>query len=114
VGFLEAFRRNLPTGRNVNVSVAAYVTTQPRLKLYQYLRELGESVLYCDTDSVIYIHKVGEVQEVKTGDYLGDFTDELENLGQAPTLKSLSRVTQKTTQSLSFAPRLESTRRNEK
>ena len=37
-------------GKNVNVAVAAYVTTQAHLKLYEYLRELGESVLYCDTD----------------------------------------------------------------
>ena len=37
---------NVTTGKNVNVAVAAYVTTQARLKLYEYLRELGESVLY--------------------------------------------------------------------
>jgi len=33
-------------GKNVNLAVAAYVTTQARLKLYEYLRELGKSVLY--------------------------------------------------------------------
>jgi hypothetical protein len=69
---------NLPTEKNVNVAVAAYATTQARLKLYEYLNELGESVLYCDTDSVIYVHKVGMTQKMKTGDYLGDLTDELE------------------------------------
>ena len=42
------FEENVATGRKVNVAVAAYVTTQARLKLYEYLRELGESVLYCD------------------------------------------------------------------
>jgi len=46
---------NVAAGKNVNVAVAAYVTTQARLKIYEYLREMGESVLYCDTDSVIYI-----------------------------------------------------------
>jgi hypothetical protein len=35
--------------------IAAYITNQARLELYEYLRELRESVLYCDTDSVIYI-----------------------------------------------------------
>ena len=72
---------NIATGKNVNVAVAAYVTSQARLKLYQYLSELGESVLYCDTDSVIYIHNVGEPTKVKTGDYLGDLTNELEEFG---------------------------------
>jgi hypothetical protein len=57
------------------------VTTQTRLKLYEYLRELGESVFYCDKDSVIYIHNVNEPKRVKTGDYLGDLTDELEEDG---------------------------------
>jgi hypothetical protein len=34
--------------KKVNVAVAAYVTTRAQLKLYEYLTELGESVLYCD------------------------------------------------------------------
>jgi len=36
---------NLAAGKNVKVAFAAYVTTQARLKLYEYLSELGESVL---------------------------------------------------------------------
>jgi hypothetical protein len=69
---------NVTTGKNVNVAVAAYVTTQARLKLYGYLSELGKAVLYCDTDSVIYVRKVGEPPKVTIGDYLGHLTDELE------------------------------------
>jgi hypothetical protein len=57
------------------------VTTGARLKLYEYLEQLGESVLYRDTDSVIYIHTVGVTQKVSTGDYLGELTDELEEFG---------------------------------
>jgi hypothetical protein len=68
-------------GKNVNVAVAAYITTQARMKLYEYLRELGESALYRDTDSVIYIQKVDEAPKVETGDYLGDLTDDLEEFG---------------------------------
>ncbi|KAJ8912221.1 hypothetical protein NQ315_009045 [Exocentrus adspersus] len=34
----------------VNVAIAAYVTTQARLKLYSYLEQLGDRVLYYDTD----------------------------------------------------------------
>ena len=60
------------------MAVAAYVTTQTRLKLYEYLSKLGDSVMYCDTDSVMYIQNEDEPPKVKTAYYLGDLTDELE------------------------------------
>jgi hypothetical protein len=41
------------SGKNINVAIAAYVTTGARLKLYSHLESLGEAVLYCDTDSVL-------------------------------------------------------------
>ena len=63
------------------MAVTAYVTTQARLKLYDNLSELGESVLYCDTDSVIFIQNVDDPPNVRTGDYLGHLTDELEDFG---------------------------------
>ena len=49
------FYENVATGNNVKVEVAVYVTTQARLKLYEYLSKLGKSIMYCDTNSVIYI-----------------------------------------------------------
>ena len=54
-------------GQNVNVSGAAYVTTQACLKLYEYLSKLGQYVLYCDRDSVIFIQKVNNLQKSKQG-----------------------------------------------
>ena len=60
-----------------NLFVAAFTTCHARLKLYSYLKVLGEQVLYFDTDSVIYAHKPGQPQ-VENGDYLGDLTDELD------------------------------------
>jgi len=45
---------------------AAYVTNQAWLKLYQYLRELEQSVLYCETDSLFYNHKVSETPKLKS------------------------------------------------
>ena len=66
------------TTGNVNVVVAAYVTTQARLKLYEYLSKLGKSVLYCDRDTFMYIQNEDEPLKVETGYYLGDLTDELE------------------------------------
>ena len=48
---------------------------------YQHQNEdipvLGERVLYYDTDSVIYLEEDGQPNPV-LGDYLGDFTSELE------------------------------------
>jgi hypothetical protein len=44
---------NITSGKSANVAVAAYFTTQARVKLYEYLNRLGQSVLYCDTDSVV-------------------------------------------------------------
>ena len=67
--------------KNVNVVVAAYVTTQAQLKLNELLRELGESLLYCDTDLVLYIQNVDETPKVKIGDCLSVVTDELEEFG---------------------------------
>ncbi|KAJ8909911.1 hypothetical protein NQ315_014918 [Exocentrus adspersus] len=61
----------------VNVVLAAYVTTQARLKLYSYLEKLGDRVLYYDTDSVIYTCREGDEYDVPTGEFLGDMTDEL-------------------------------------
>ena len=67
---------NVAKGRNVNVAVTAYVSTQARLKLYEYLSKLGQSVLYCDTDSVFFVQKNNNTPKVKTGDCMSDLTDE--------------------------------------
>ena len=82
---------NVAVGENVNVAVASYVTIQARLKLYDYLSELGESVMYCDTDSVVFLHKDNEHKKVKTGDYLGDFTNELEEYRSGSFIQELVR-----------------------
>jgi hypothetical protein len=42
---------------------------------------LGRIVLYCDTDSVIYVQNAGEPPKVVTVDYLGDLTNELVEFG---------------------------------
>ena len=60
-----------------NIFIACFTTCHARLKLYTYLKQLGEQVLYFDTDSVIYSH-VGNQPSLENGDYLGDLTDELD------------------------------------
>ena len=60
-----------------NVFIAAFTTCWARLKLYSYLEQLQQQVLYYDTDSVIYKWSPGQ-PKIETGDYLGDMKDELE------------------------------------
>jgi hypothetical protein len=56
---------------------AIFTSAQARLKLYNdFIEPLGERVLYCDTDSVIYTRKEGE-SKIELGSYLGQPTDEL-------------------------------------
>ena len=71
---------NVASGENVNVAVAAYVTTQARLKIYENLRKLG-SLFFIAIQTGIYVQKVDEPPKVITGDYMGDLTDELEEFG---------------------------------
>lgn len=69
---------------NTNPIIAAYTTAQARLKLYSYIEQLGERVLYFDTDSVIYlIDLTNPNYAVPVGWCLGEMTDELKDYGTA-------------------------------
>jgi len=59
---------------NTNIYVAAFTTSNARLRLYTMLDNLGEQVVYYDPDSVFYIC---DDVEVKTGCILDECTDEL-------------------------------------
>ena len=65
-------------GIKTNVAVAAFVTAQGRLHLYNEMEKLDKRVLYCDTDSIIFISRPGEY-EPELGNYLGQFTNEIED-----------------------------------
>ena len=65
--------------KNTNIYIACFTTSQARLTLYNKLDYLQEKVLYFDTDSIIYIDD--GTKSVKTGDMLGDMTDELSGKG---------------------------------
>ena len=69
---------NQPDNGRVNIFVAAFTTCWARLKLYSYLEQLQQRVLYFDTDSVIYTTKP-EDPDIPLGDYLGDMTNELDD-----------------------------------
>ena len=63
---------------NTNPVLAAYTTTQARLKIYTYIEQLlQDRVLYLDTDSVVYLTWPGDTYDIPLGDYLGDMTNEL-------------------------------------
>ena len=60
---------------NTNIFIAAFTTSHARLMLYDKLDYLNEKVLYFDTDSIIYVDDGKKT--IKTGDMLGEMTDEL-------------------------------------
>ena len=68
---------DIPVSPNLNIFVACFTTCWARLRLYTALEKLGERVLYYDTDSIIFLQDEGQVNPV-LGDYLGDFTSELD------------------------------------
>lgn len=64
-------------GPNLNIFVAAFTTCWVPLRLYEALEILCDRVWYYDTDSVIFT-QLSEQPTLTLGDYLGDFTDELD------------------------------------
>nr|CAD2165765.1 unnamed protein product [Meloidogyne enterolobii] len=59
--------------------VAAFVTSYARLHLYEYIEQvhqIGGVLLYCDTDSIIYVGKRNG-QRVLEGEYLGQMKREI-------------------------------------
>ena len=60
---------------STNVYIAAFTTSNARLRLYDMLDKLGQSVAYYDTDNTVYIDN-GK-NSIKIGCMLGEWTDEL-------------------------------------
>ena len=71
-------KENQPDNGRVNIFVAAFTTCYARLKLYSYLEQLQQRVLYFDTDSVIFTTKPGQPR-IPLGDFLGEMTNELDD-----------------------------------
>ncbi|XP_041478761.1 uncharacterized protein LOC121426498 isoform X1 [Lytechinus variegatus] len=64
---------------NTNIIIATFTTAMARLKLYSVLEKLDDRVLYYDTDSVVFRTDPSlEPSDPKTGDYLGDLTNEID------------------------------------
>ena len=56
----EAEEEFVEPNAKTDVVIAAFTTAHARLKLYELLEQLQESVLYYDTDSVLYVTKPGQ------------------------------------------------------
>ena len=59
-----------------NVVLAAFVTAYGRTFLLNEMAKLGQRLIYCDTDSIIYLSRKFDYGP-KTDIYLGDWTNEL-------------------------------------
>jgi len=62
---------------NLNIFIASFTTSWARLRLNEAIQLLGKRVLYYDKDSIIYLEEPGQPNP-PLGDYLGEFTSELE------------------------------------
>ena len=70
-------KEDIRVSPNLNIFVACFTTCHARLKLYATLEALGETVLYFDTDSIIYLEETPTQFQPTLDSYLGDFTSEL-------------------------------------
>ena len=61
--------------KNINIYIACFTKSHARLMLCNKQDYLKEKVLYFDTDSIIYADD--GTKSVKTGNMLGDMTDEI-------------------------------------
>ena len=66
----------ISANERTNIFIAIFTTSHAQLRLYSILEQLGDRVLYFDTDSIIYTSNVGH-WEPTLGDNLGDLTNEL-------------------------------------
>lgn len=60
---------------DANIYIAAATTAYARLELYEKMQILKDRVVYCDTDSIVYIDKEGD--NLACGPFLGELTNEL-------------------------------------
>ena len=70
------------SARNTSVAIACFVTSWARLKLYDEITKIHASnpgsVLYFDTDSVIFFHK-NQYYKPNVNNFLGEMSDEIQD-----------------------------------
>lgn len=63
---------------HLNIFVACFTTCWARLRLYDVMDQLSDRLLYLDTDSIIFLQRPTDQCQPPLGDFLRDFTNELE------------------------------------
>lgn len=95
----------LPITKHVSVGVGICTTTNARIALYDVMSKLGRDILYCDTDSVLFILRKGKTNPLKTGSYLGELTDELSSYGENSYIEEYVSLGPKTYALKIFSPK---------
>ena len=72
------------TPKTNNLPIAAFVTSQARIRLYHFMEQVDADaehcrLLYTDTDSILYARKPGATGGIVEGEQLGDMKRELPN-----------------------------------
>lgn len=62
----------------VNLPIALATTAYARMRLQEVMQIVGDDLIYCDTDSVIFTDDVNSPYPIATSFLLGDLKDELE------------------------------------
>lgn len=65
-----------------SLTTGAYTTAQARILLFNELIQLKDHILYCDTDSIIYVERPGLNYTPNIGTAIGQLTDELSGCGE--------------------------------
>lgn len=68
--------------KNVCIPAGAYTTTNARLMLFNELIQIQNEILYCDTDSLIYVEKEDSTYKPNIGPVVGQLTDEIAVYGE--------------------------------
>jgi hypothetical protein len=68
---------DLPMSRDTNIFIAVTTTAWARMRLYEELDKVGSRAAYCDTDSIIYEKSANAEENLQTGPFLGQMTNEL-------------------------------------
>ncbi|OXU16314.1 hypothetical protein TSAR_003368 [Trichomalopsis sarcophagae] len=84
------FREDVTSRPYTNVVIAGYTTAQARLELYGYLEKLGSCLLYCNTDSCIFVKNKNDPSkyEPPIGNLLGAMTDGLRSYGEGTYIET--------------------------
>lgn len=79
VAYRKATEELVPTSLDTNIFIAVCTTAWARIRLYRDLDHVGERAVYCDTDSLIYAKSADPERNVKTGLFLGEMSNELDD-----------------------------------